>query len=113
QKPVNSSRSSSGVSRSDEKIVGEEKETEFSGASWRVRRCVFIAVLPSKNCLEPGSSSESGLPAAPQRPTITRRKRQGEMREDGTGPLDYPTPFARTSSDSPRPVPTTSRYKQD
>src|SRR5690242_6363230 len=48
QKLASSSRSSSGVSRSEEKIAGGTIETAFSsGAAWRFRRCcVFITVLP-------------------------------------------------------------------
>src|SRR5262249_40652391 len=81
QKPVSNSRSSSGVSRSEEKIVGEVKEIEFSGASWRVRRCVFIAVLPSKNCLKPGSSCESILPVGA--PTADSYPSQATRRDEG------------------------------
>src|SRR6516164_3528954 len=47
QKPVNNSRSSSGVNKSEEKMVGVAKETVFPGAARRLRRLAFIAVLPN------------------------------------------------------------------
>src|SRR5260370_25567991 len=47
QKPFNSSRSSSGVSRSEEKIFGDETTTDSSRATGRFLRWVFIAFLPT------------------------------------------------------------------
>src|SRR5262245_35774528 len=83
QKPVRSSRSSSGVRRSEEKMVVVGSRTTTSPcAGGRLRRRGFIAVLPHLGWFSgPGSNGESLLPTTPpvgsQTAPATRREREG------------------------------------
>src|ERR1700692_3715140 len=84
QKVASNSRSSSGVSKSDEKmVVVVSMATEISGAGWRLQRWVFMAV-PShlRVILEPNSGESRSLTHAP-RASNEPHKRRGE-REKAT-----------------------------
>src|SRR5262249_42497306 len=79
QNDANSSRSSSGVSKSDEKmVVGTTETAESSGAAgWRFRRRAFITVFPFVKLSLGPTLQRRVWTAGNLSPTVEPRRRQG------------------------------------
>src|SRR5439155_17531601 len=104
QNPFNNSRSSSGVSRSEEKISGDETTTDSSRATGRFLRWVFIAFLPTLKLFS-GQRSH-GQVAASKCPRLAanRTKRLDERGKKATSAPPANLHPSHYCGDSPNPA---------